>query len=139
MTASGRSVITVLCRASPGTQCSPRLTEPASAAYRRRSPSAIARSDSRGKQPHAGVDTQGGEDDHRHVGEVSALLELAGELGHVAPFPRACLSPFDGDVNFDELATDRLGPARDHLGINAAQKRAHERQREPARVATPGT
>jgi hypothetical protein len=43
-------------------------------------------------------------------------------------------------VNFDELATDRLGPARDHLGIHAAQKRAHERQREPTRVglAQPG-
>jgi hypothetical protein len=95
MTASGRSMVTVPCRAPPGTQRSPRLTEPASAAYRRRFPSGIARSDSRGKQPHAGVDTQGGEDDHRHVGEVSALLELADELGHGAPFPRACLPPFD--------------------------------------------
>jgi hypothetical protein len=127
-------MVTVLCRASPGTQCSPRLTEPTSAAYRRRSPSAIARSDSRGKQPYAEVDTQGGEADHRHVREVSALLELAGGLGHVAPFPHVCLPPFDGEVNFDELATDRLEPAREHLGIHAAQKRTHERQREPTRV-----
>jgi hypothetical protein len=108
MTASGRSMVTVLCRAPPGTRCSPRLTEPASAAHRRRLPSAIARTDSRGEQPHAGVDAQGGEDDHRHVGQVPALLELAGELGHVAPFPHACLPPLGGEVSFDELATDRL-------------------------------